>query len=471
MRKDRGNREVNDITTRTTTDHGRRVIDPLAAASSSSSLGSSLSDAAHDAAILEPQQSAVRADDGMDPPKKSSTQSTTSSATTGINGVLDAMYASGVELGQEVRRARLSTNGIENIAISFVGGTSMPATESSVTRAEISQWSSSIASSPALLRRSLSLRPLFELMDHPSVHAAMVKRSTFGKDGTTKETDPQKNIQKLQKMQKILKRKKLLLENHLRWYMAKSESLGTALDVSSAARVKSEHQLRIMARTVQDWVEAVVREDTTSEGRSNVDSLDSIVRESSSGLRGKTTAARSDQIHATQEEEKGQEMLSYVMQYRRASTKFDTYCKLKCEKENDVVHLKNIMYGRVRMSSSSSSSSSGNSGQTAAPSGLSGDTMAKDITDSKFTLRRVKDRCLADCSNQKSNSVTTSRNLRTAEEIENNNVNGVGTAYDLSTEAFFAGVQGACTVCNGMIRTVVGGSLPMMGGGTFAEPR
>ena len=49
------------------------------------------------------------------------------------------------------------------------------------------------------------------------------------------------------------------------------------------------------------------------------------------------------------EEEKSQEMLSYVMQYRRAATKFEKYCEMKCTKENDVVELKNVMYGRVRM--------------------------------------------------------------------------------------------------------------------------
>ena len=77
------------------------------------------------ASVLEPQESTIRASDGQG----SSSSSTTSSSTQdGINGVLDAMYASGVELGQDVRRARLSADGIENIAISFVGGTTMPAT-------------------------------------------------------------------------------------------------------------------------------------------------------------------------------------------------------------------------------------------------------------------------------------------------------------------------------------------------------
>jgi hypothetical protein len=459
IRKDRGSHVVNDVTTRTATDHGRRgVVD-------SATDSELLSDEANSAAILEPQESSIRAAEyTKEDELKSSTTTTSATTNSGINSVLDAMFASGVEMGQDIRRARLSTNGIENIAISFIGGTSMPATESSVTRSEISKWSSSISSSPALLRRSMSLRPLFELIDHPSVHAALVRKAKVQKDGITEEKDDKIINKNIKKSKKILSRKKLLLENHLRWYMAKSEALGTSMDLASEARTKSEHQLRIMSRTVQDWVDAVVHEDTSIK-HNNVDSA---MRESSSGLRGIITAARSDQVRSTLEEEKSQEMLTYVMQYRSAASKFEKYCKVKCEKETDAVLIKNTMYGRVRMSSSRSDGLGG--GKTAVPSGMSGDTTKKDITDSKFTLKRVKDRCLADCANQKAISVHTSRSLRAAEEIENHNVDGVGTVYDLSTEAFFAGVQGVCTICNGMIRNVVSGSLPMLGGGA-AEPR
>lgn len=455
MRKDRGNHVVNDMTTRSTTDHGARTVD--LSASSASALNGVLSDDANAAATLEPQSSFVRAEDA-----KSTTTATSNAGA--INGVLDAMYASGVELGQEVRRARLSSNGIENIAISFVGGSAIPATENSVTRSEISKWSESIATSPALLRKSMSLRPLFEIIDHPSVHEALVKKSKVKKDGKTEEEDKEVVKKNLKKFTSVLARKKLLLENHLRWFMAKSEALGTALDATASARIKSEHQLRIMSRTVQDWVDVVLKEGTTGTTTASR-TVDSIVRDSSSGLRG-ITAARTDQVQATLEEEKSQEMLTYVMQYRRAASKFEKYCKIKCDKENDAVHLKNVMYGRVRMSSTGSVD-----GKTAAPSGLSGDTLGKDITDSKFTSKRIRDRCLADCGNQKSISVHTSRNLMTAEQIEDQNLNGaVGTSYDLSTEAFFAGVQGACTVCNGMVRTVVSGSLPVLSG-SAVDPR
>ena len=456
MRKDRGNHVVNDMTTRSTTDHGARTMD--LSASSASALNGVLSDDANAAAILEPQSSFVRAEDA-----KSTTTATSNAGA--INGVLDAMYASGVELGQEVRRARLSSNGIENIAISFVGGSAIPATENSVTRSEISKWSESIATSPALLRKSMSLRPLFEIIDHPSVHEALVKKSKVKKDGKTEEEDKEVVKKNLKKFTSVLARKKLLLENHLRWFMAKSEALGTALDATASARIKSEHQLRIMSRTVQDWVDVVLKEGTTGATTDASRTVGSIVRDSSSGLRG-ITAARTDQVQATLEEEKSQEMLTYVMQYRRAASKFEKYCKIKCDKENDAVHLKNVMYGRVRMSSTGSVD-----GKTAAPSGLSGDTLGKDITDSKFTSKRIRDRCLADCGNQKSISVHTSRNLMTAEQIEDQNLNGAtGTSYDLSTEAFFAGVQGACTVCNGMVRTVVSGSLPVLSG-SAADPR
>ena len=52
-------------------------------------------------------------------------------------------------------------------------------------------------------------------------------------------------------------------------------------------------------------------------------------------------------------------------------------------------------------------------GKTANPFGLSGDKITRDVTDSKFTLKRVKDRCLAGCHNQRTTSIKTSRNLLT----------------------------------------------------------
>ena len=107
--------------------------------------------------------------------------------------------------------------------------------------------------------------------------------------------------------------------------------------------------------------------------------------------------------------------------------------------------------------------------KTASPFGLSGDKITKDVTDSKFTLRRMKDRCRSDCKSQKSISVRTSRNLLTAEAMENGNMGG--TEYDLSTDAFFAGVQGSCTMCNGLVRTVVSGNLPVLGGSSVADSR
>ena len=74
--------------------------------------------------------------------------------------------------------------------------------------------------------------------------------------------------------------------------------------------------------------------------------------------------------------------------------------------------------------------------KTQSPFGYSGDKITKDITDTKFTLRRVKHRCLSDCKNQKLVNVRTSRNLLTSETINNGNINGDGTIYDLSTGTF-----------------------------------
>ena len=43
-------------------------------------------------------------------------------------------------------------------------------------------------------------------------------------------------------------------------------------------------------------------------------------------------------------DEKSQQMLSYIMQYRRSQERFDKLCKVKCERDGDVVELKNLMY-------------------------------------------------------------------------------------------------------------------------------
>ena len=326
---------VNDMNIRSATDHGRHLIRPTSTIADTLSNVQSMS-------ILEPQDSSILAgSSGSD-----KITSTSTSTTEGINGALNAMYASGVELGQDVRRAQLLDNGIENIAISFVGGTSMPATESSVTRKEIQEWSDSIKSSPALLRKSLVLRPLFELMDHPSVHESVLRRSKFKEDGVTVETNVEQQKLMTLRLKKSLARKRKVLENHLRWFMVKSEALGTALDRSTAARVKSEHQLKVMSRTVQDWVDAVLHETPTKKKQiddDNMDDMDDVLRDDTSSLRGKVSVARSDQVRATLEEEKSQEMLSYVMQYRRAASKFEKYCEKKCENENDVVQLRNVM--------------------------------------------------------------------------------------------------------------------------------
>ena len=351
MRKDRmrtgmAGTTVGDQDFRDATDHGRRTARRTAlpsSASTSASASASASDEmsadavideGHAAAVLEPQDSTTLASSGgggerVETDRRSS-----------INSVLDAMFASGVELGQDVRRARLSSGGIENIAISFVGGTDMPATESSVTRKEISDWSKTIGASPALLKRTMTLRPLFELMDHPSVYDAITRRAKFTrKNSEMKEKDMKKKKLFIKSMKKSLARKKILLENHLRWYLAKSEALGTALDRSSAARVKAEHELQAMGRTVQDWVEAVLHDDTSRQRSS----LDTVLRDESISLRGRITNARSDQIKSTEEDEKSQKMLSYIMQYRRSQERFDKLCKVKCERDGDVVELKNLM--------------------------------------------------------------------------------------------------------------------------------
>tara|TARA_B110000211_G_C13719062_1_gene395186 strand:- start:8 stop:559 length:552 start_codon:yes stop_codon:yes gene_type:complete len=183
-------------------------------------------------------------------------------------------------------------------------------------------------------------------MDHPSVHESVLRRSKFKEDGVTVETNVEQQKLMTLRLKKSLARKRKVLENHLRWFMVKSEALGTALDRSTAARVKSEHQLKVMSRTVQDWVDAVLHETPTKKKQiddDNMDDMDDVLRDDTSSLRGKVSVARSDQVRATLEEEKSQEMLSYVMQYRRAASKFEKYCEKKCENENDVVQLRNVM--------------------------------------------------------------------------------------------------------------------------------
>jgi hypothetical protein len=215
----------------------------------------------------------------------------------------------------------------------------MPATESSITRKEISDWSKTISGSPALLKRTMTLRPLFELMNHPSIHEAISRRAKFTvEDPTVEEKDAKRRKAFMNDMKKRLSRKKILLENHLRWFLAKSEALGTTLDRSSAARVKAEHELRAMGVTVQNWVDAVLHEKSPYGS-----SLDTVSRDDSTSLRGRVTNARSDQVRSTEEDLKSQEMLSYVMQYRKSSERFDKLCKVKCERESEVVELKNLM--------------------------------------------------------------------------------------------------------------------------------
>ena len=325
----------------------------------------------------------------------------------------------------------------------------------------------------ALLAHSLRLRPVYELMDHPSVKESIAKRANFTADGKTKLKDKEKIAARSRSMTRSLARKRRLLENYLRWFFTKSEALGTALDHAAASRVKSEHELRGMGGYVSDWVQRV-RRDSLAAGV-DLDSvkgggvgrgLDMIGRDypsaGSGGLRG-AAADRSDQIGASREEAAAETMFSYVVAYRQAAARFDSQCKAKCKAEGTVLLKRGVMYGEFHIDEES---------RGEAPFGLSGDKVSKDVSDAKFTLRRSRDRCEAACEEAKQTSTRTAKQIGVMERREQRDPEDVvgDATFELSTDAFFAGVDGACTICSGLVRTVASGTLPTMGGG-YAEPR
>jgi hypothetical protein len=447
---------------REATDFARRPIDiPTTSANE---------EAAADSAVLEPQQASTSASRATTPRKGRLLDDARGEAT-GIGGdetsIINAVFASGVELGQDARRAHLARAGVENIAVSFSGGTDMPASESAVTRDQVDAWAASVQKAPALLRQTLGLRPIFELLDHPSVMAAVEDQAAelvgMSKDdeNDAKKSKAKKSMTSL--MRQSLKRKRALLENFLRWFMAKSEALGSALDRASANRAKSEAQLHSLGGFVSEWTAEVRKESGLTQAVETTGAAVAL-NDKSSGLRG-VIAHRSDQVAVSQEEVSAETLLTYVLAYRKGASRFAAQCKDKCRAEEKVLLKRGTMYGEFHVEGGTRDKG----GPTAAPFGLSGDSVAKDVTDAKFILRRNRDRCERTCRQQQVQSIRNSKQIAVMEQkvssISETNAAEGGVRDELSVDAFFAGVDGACTICDGLVRTLASGQLPAMGNG------
>jgi hypothetical protein len=500
----RGSRAYGAV--REATDASRRTIRRLA-------------DDATSAAFMEPQSASIAAsigENGDDGGRKNKGGGGSGGGGFGgvggsLDNIMNAMYSSGVELGQDARRDALADAGVENVAVSFTGGTKMPASESGVTRQQVEEWANSVYKAPSLLHQSLGLRPIFELMDHPSIEGEIQARATAaaqkakkgGDDEEDKDADETENgadvdagkVKTFAAAYKVrVQRKRRLLENYLRWFLTKSEALGTALDRKAAARSKSEFELRGMNVYVQQWAMQVraasgagrdgsgaalsLRERDGASGttgdffdRSAVkgggfNSVAGLGKETGPGLRG-LVAYQSDTSARAQEEVAAETMLSYVLAYRKAAENFGVQCASQCRQENEALLRRGVMYGEFHVLDDEM--------RNEEPHGLSGDRKSRDVTDAKFTLRRSRQRCLDACDEEKKQSVRTSMQIRVREDMDEFLAGApqesVGDAtFELSTAAFFAGVDGACTICNGLVHTVASGQLPALAGG-IAEPR
>ena len=217
-----------------------------------------LADDATSAAFMEPQSASIAASIGEKETRTASKDSKTSNSGGfgGFGGSLDnimnAMYSSGVELGQDARRDALADAGVENVAVSFTGGTKM-SHRAGVTREQVEEWANSVPKAPSLLHQSLGLRPIFELMDHPSINEEITARAREAAKKGDEDVDTEEVGKLTAEYKSRIQRKRKLIENYLRWFLTKSEALGTALDRKAEARTKSEFELRGMNIYVQQW--------------------------------------------------------------------------------------------------------------------------------------------------------------------------------------------------------------------------
>ena len=375
-------------------------------------------------------------------------------------------------------------NGVEEVAVSFLGGTSTPPSSVETSHRDVLDWSKSIGRDPALLPANLLLRPMTDLLHHPSVEVEIARRGTVLADKKVKggkEADGWKLVKtkEISRLRGLIKRKVQLLRNYLRWFLAKSERMGTLDDEAEQMETVTEsrlHHLRKIAREFTARVTRGIALNKPAQEDSGADQDSDVGGRDATGERlGKIALGGGGKIIDSSQQKASHAMIEYVLAYRDGLSRFDTGCHAYCEKKKDAQLVLGQMYGKFRV---------GQRSQHSVPQGRSGDNDKLSITDAGFSLKRSYRRCQDECERKKEviavsaketeaeeRAATMSRGGRSGAGAAANaagvmvdlvgvDTDGMavdaegGALFDFSSRAFFTGVDSVCKVCNGIVTAV-----------------
>jgi hypothetical protein len=444
--------------------------------------------------------------------------------------------------------------GVEEVAVSFIGGTSTPPSSVETSPRDVLDWSNSIGHDPSLLPTNILLRPMADLLRHPSIEVEILRRATMradnwadpkcacasGKEGecgkehhleptsgkkyrytfqwcyvaggaaaaktcphVLKSGDYKKKgwkkcgadlekggkkakgwtlvkTKEISRLRGVIKRKLHLLRNHLRWFLAKSERIGTLNDEAEQMKAVAESRLHHLRTIALDFTTRITRDlalrrghtddSDDSRGRRGADQdTDDWGRDATGERLGKIALGAGSKIIDSAQQKACHAMIEYVLAYRDGLHRFDLGCHAYCDKKKDAELVLGQMYGKFRV---------GRANQNVVAQGRSGDNDKLSLTDAGFSLKRSHRLCHDECKHKKEviavsakemesedREGTMRRDAQTGVMVDMHHNPGVdadgiavdlegGGLFDFSSRTFFTGVDSVCKVCNGVVAAV-----------------
>ena len=316
------------------------------------------------------------------------------------------------------------------------------------------------------------------------------------------------NKKELTRLHNMVKRKTHLLRNHLRWFLAKSERLGTLEDTKIQQRTTTEQRLQQMRAIFREYASRigagtrnVMKKDSSdskgagSDGEGGADAkfieLGGAVHKAPTAERthereieadtnptreddplsqpmARVALGFGDSVQATTREQAARTMLEYILAFRSASMRYATACASQCDTAKSSALVSGQMYGKFRVLQKN---------RNDFPYGLSGDKDKMDLSDASVFLKRSFQRCKRGCTTRGKEVETLAMSTESEQRItqrkhagaksfnailaaNDQNMDGFGidadgiVAYDFSTRSFFSGVRGVCQICTGLVTSV-----------------
>ena len=392
--------------------------------------------------------------------------------------------------------------GIENEAVSFIGGDTLPPESAQVSHADVEAWSKSLERDPAMLPTTMSLRPITDLMRHPDIDIIVRQMAATEAEKVPENERDEVNKKELARLHNMVKRKEMLLRNHLRWFLAKSERLGTLEDRKIQTRTTTEQRLQQMRAIFREYASRVGAGTRNVQKKENSDSkgdgsdgeggadakfieLGGVTkRKHEKEIAADTNPDREDDplsepmarvalgfgdsVQATTREQAARTMLEYILAFRSASARYATTCASQCDIARSSALVRGQMYGKFRVLEKYRGDF---------PHGLSGDKDKMDLSDAGMFLKRSLQRCKRGCKTRGKEVETLAMSTESEQRItqrkhagaksfnailaaNDQNMDGFGidadgiVAYDFSARSFFSGVRGVCQICSGLVTSL-----------------